>query len=178
MADKPRPEEEEEKEKLQLSKEMEINPAKETLQAYTFLWNKKKRKLPVLQQYNFLRSIYPWKGVFFLITCFIEYFDVRWREMRPPGKKNHSYHLSILRVSCTCNHICCKRFGCFQSRRICRYHDHIQHQRWVHAYCNCTLLFVDFGIVSTLRDYILWRYRERRWKLYWRRKNLHKNRLK
>ena len=48
---------------------------------------KKKRKLPVLQQYNFLRSIYPWKGVFFLITCFIEYFDVRWREMRPPGKK-------------------------------------------------------------------------------------------
>ena len=48
---------------------------------------KKKRKLPVLQQYNFLRSIYPWKGVFFLITCFIEYFDVRWREMRPPRKK-------------------------------------------------------------------------------------------
>ena len=48
---------------------------------------KKKRKLPVLQQYNFLRSIYPWKGVFFLITCFIEYFDVRWREMRSPCKK-------------------------------------------------------------------------------------------
>ena len=34
-----------------------------------------------------LLSIYPWKGVFFLITCFIEYFDVRWREMRPPCKK-------------------------------------------------------------------------------------------
>ena len=34
-----------------------------------------------------LQSIYPWKGVFFLITCFIEYFDVRWREMRPPCKK-------------------------------------------------------------------------------------------
>ena len=30
-----------------------------------------------------LLSIY----VFFLITCFIEYFDVRWREMRPPCKK-------------------------------------------------------------------------------------------
>ena len=25
--------------------------------------------------------------MFFLITCFIEYFDVRWREMRPPCKK-------------------------------------------------------------------------------------------
>ena len=34
-----------------------------------------------------LQSIYPWKGVFFLITCFIEYFDVCWREMRPPCKK-------------------------------------------------------------------------------------------
>ena len=34
-----------------------------------------------------LQSIYPWKGMFFLITCFIEYFDVRWREMRPPCKK-------------------------------------------------------------------------------------------
>ena len=34
-----------------------------------------------------LLSIYPWKGVFFLITCFIEYFDVRWREIRPPCKK-------------------------------------------------------------------------------------------
>ena len=34
-----------------------------------------------------LLSIYPWKGMFFLITCFIEYFDVRWREMRPPCKK-------------------------------------------------------------------------------------------
>ena len=34
-----------------------------------------------------LLSIYPRKGVFFLITCFIEYFDVRWREMRPPCKK-------------------------------------------------------------------------------------------
>ena len=34
-----------------------------------------------------LLSIYPWKGVFFLITCFIEYFDVRWREMRSPCKK-------------------------------------------------------------------------------------------
>ena len=34
-----------------------------------------------------LLSIYSWKGVFFLITCFIEYFDVRWREIRPPCKK-------------------------------------------------------------------------------------------
>ena len=34
-----------------------------------------------------LQSIYPRKGVFFLITCFIEYFDVRWREIRPPCKK-------------------------------------------------------------------------------------------
>ena len=34
-----------------------------------------------------LLSIYPWKGMFFLITCFIEYFDVRWREMRSPCKK-------------------------------------------------------------------------------------------
>ena len=34
-----------------------------------------------------LLSIYPWKGVFFLITCFIEYFDVCWREIRPPCKK-------------------------------------------------------------------------------------------
>ena len=32
-------------------------------------------------------SIYSRKGVFFLITCFIEYFDVRWREIRPPCKK-------------------------------------------------------------------------------------------
>ena len=46
-----------------------------------------KSELPVLQQYNFLRSIYPWKGIFLLITCFIEYFDVRWIEMRPPCKK-------------------------------------------------------------------------------------------
>ena len=34
-----------------------------------------------------LQSIYPRKGVFFLITCFIEHFDVRWREMRSPRKK-------------------------------------------------------------------------------------------
>ena len=34
-----------------------------------------------------LLSIYPRKGVFFLITCFIEDFDVRWREVRPPCKK-------------------------------------------------------------------------------------------
>ena len=34
-----------------------------------------------------LLSIYPWKGMIFLITCFIEYFDVRWREMRSPCKK-------------------------------------------------------------------------------------------
>ena len=32
-------------------------------------------------------TIYPWKGMFFLITCFIEYFDVRWREMKSPCKK-------------------------------------------------------------------------------------------
>ena len=34
-----------------------------------------------------LLTIYPWKGVFFLITCLIEYFDVCWREIRRPCKK-------------------------------------------------------------------------------------------
>ena len=46
-----------------------------------------KRRLSVLHQHNFLRSIYAWKGMFLLITCFIEYFDVRWIEMRPPCEK-------------------------------------------------------------------------------------------
>ena len=46
-----------------------------------------KSKLPVFRQHNFLRSIYAWKGMFLLITCFIEYFDVRWVEMGPPCKK-------------------------------------------------------------------------------------------
>ena len=50
----------------------------------------KKSKLSTIRDLILLQapqSIYPWKGVFFLITCFIEYFDVRWREMRPPCKK-------------------------------------------------------------------------------------------
>ena len=65
MADKPRPEEEEEKEKLQLSKEMEINPAKETLQAYTFLWNEKKTqatRTPAIQLFKKYLSLE--RGVF------------------------------------------------------------------------------------------------------------------
>ena len=51
----------------------------------TLKWQKS--KLSVFHQHNFLRSIYAWKGMFLLITCFIEYFDVRWVEMRPPCKK-------------------------------------------------------------------------------------------
>ena len=50
----------------------------------------KKSKLSTIRDLILLQallSIYPWKGVFFLITCFIEYFDVRWREMRSPCKK-------------------------------------------------------------------------------------------
>ena len=46
-----------------------------------------KLKLSVLHQHNFLRSIYAWKGMFVLITCFIKYFDVRWIESRPRYKK-------------------------------------------------------------------------------------------
>ena len=45
-----------------------------------------KSKLSVFRQHNFLRSIYAWKGMFLLLTCFIEYFDVPWRERRPCKK--------------------------------------------------------------------------------------------
>ena len=86
--------------------------------------------------------------------------------------KIHSFHPNNPWGFYTSGRIQYKSADCLQRREI--FWCHVPHQKWVRKRNICTSHFAGFGIVSASQDYILWRCKERKQKLWWLR-NKHRN---
>ena len=60
-----------------------------------------------------------------------------------------------------------KMLGCSKRFQIYKCHVRDLHQKWVHNRDARTLRIADFDTEAASQDYILWRCKARREKLYW-----------